>query len=415
MTGAGTGSVARAEPLAWNMTLLAQHELAGFGGLGEGMNMQLTRDGRRILWVAHESAPKNFSGLDVTDPREPRLVVQTELPHAKMRSNSLDVVGDVLAVAYQTQGWGMTPAGFDLFDVSRPEQPRLISHFDASGPSSRGVHVLWFVDGEYVHMSSGAADFTPRNPKDDQCYRIVDVRDPGKPVEVGRWWYPGTREGDAEPQPPRLPGRFDAGYRAHNTNVYPERPDRVYVGYIDGGIVILDIADKARPRVVGSWRHSPPYNGFSHTALPLFSRDLLIVTDECVHDDGYDWPKLAWVVDVRAESNPVPVATLPLPPVEEFGKRGGRYGAHNLHENLPGPGSWRSDRYVVGAFFNGGVRVYDVANPYQPGEVAHYVPPSPARSRVGAVQINDVWVDDRGLVYAVDRFAGGVYVLEMAI
>ena len=93
------------------MRLLAHHELQGFGGIGEGMAMQLARDGRRILWLAHESAPKNFTGVDVTDPRAPRVVVQTELPHAKVRSNSLDVVGDVMAVAYQTQAVGLDARG----------------------------------------------------------------------------------------------------------------------------------------------------------------------------------------------------------------------------------------------------------------------------------------------------------------
>jgi hypothetical protein len=72
------------QTLAYNMKLLAHHELAGFGGIGEGFNMQATRDGRRIVWLAHESAPKNFTGVDVTDPRSPRLVVQTELPHNKV-------------------------------------------------------------------------------------------------------------------------------------------------------------------------------------------------------------------------------------------------------------------------------------------------------------------------------------------
>jgi hypothetical protein len=30
----------------------------------------------------------------------------------------------------------------ELFDVSRPEAPRSIAFFDASGPRSRGVHQL---------------------------------------------------------------------------------------------------------------------------------------------------------------------------------------------------------------------------------------------------------------------------------
>lgn len=403
------------QTLALNMKLLAHHELGGFGGLGEGMSLQLARDGRRILWLAHESAPKNFTGVDVTDPRNPKMVVQTELPHIKVRSNSLDVVGNILAVAYQTQTVGLQPAGVDLFDVSRPEAPRLISHFDCSGPHSRGVHALWFVDGKTIHMSAGAPDFTPRNPLDDQFYRVLDVSDPAKPRETGRWWYPGTREGDAEPAPPRLPKQFDMGFRTHNTNVFPERPDRAFLGYIDGGLIVLDISDLSNMKVVSKWNHSPPFNGFTHTVLPLFERNLWVVSDECVQDNGADWPKLIWMLDARSEANPVPIGTFPAPPYDAFAKRGGRFGAHNLHENLPGPTSFRSDRIVIGSWFNAGVRVYDTKDPYRVEEIAYFVPGAPRLSPAGAIQINDVYVDEKQVVYAVDRFTGGLYILEMTI
>jgi hypothetical protein len=66
--------------------LIGHDLLGGYGGIGEGMSIQKTRDGRRIMWLAHAHAPKNFSGVDMTDPRKPRLVVQTDLPHIKMRS-----------------------------------------------------------------------------------------------------------------------------------------------------------------------------------------------------------------------------------------------------------------------------------------------------------------------------------------
>jgi hypothetical protein len=396
----------------WNYTLLGNNDLGGFGGLGEGIGIQLARDGRRILWLAHESAPKNFTGLDVTDPRNPKMIVQTDLPHAQMRSNSLEVVGDMMAVAYQTSQPGLTPAGFELFDISTPEQPKSITRFDASGPHSRGVHQLWFCDGEYIHLSGGAADFTPKVANDDQFYRIIDVRSPSTPKEVGRWWLPGTRDTDNEPAPPRLPAPHNAGYRAHNTNSYPQRPDRTYVAYVDGGFAILDIADKSAPKMIAHWNHSPPFNGFTHTVLPLFGRDLLVVSDECIKDGGGDWPKLVWLFAAKAESNPVPIATLPLPPVDVFAKRGGRFGAHNLHENNPGPLAWRSEDFIVGAFFNGGLRAYDISNPFQPKEVAWFVPPAPKGSRAGAIQINDCYVDERGITYAVDRFTGGLYTLE---
>jgi hypothetical protein len=410
------GSGSRPEQtLALNMRLLAHHELRGFGGIGEGMGMQIARDGRRILWLAHESAPKNFTGVDVTDPRAPNVVVQTELPHAKVRSNSLDIVGDTMVVAYQTREPGLKPAGFDIFDVGKPEAPRLVSHFDASGPHSRGVHALWFVDGEYVHLAGGAADFAPTHPNDDQFYRIIDVRNTSRPVEAGRWWYPGTRRGDSAPPPQRLAPEFESGFRAHNTNVFPERPDRTYIGYIDGGAVILDIADKAKPKLITIWRYSPPFNGFCHTVLPLFERGLLIVSDECVRDDGKDWPKLVRMVDARVETNLVPIATFPQAPYNTFAHRGGRSGAHNLHENLPLPASWNSDQIIIGTFFNQGVRAYDISNPYQPQEVAYFVPGAPRMSPAGAVQLNDVYVDERRIVYTVDRFIGGLYILEMTI
>ena len=108
------------EPVAWNFKLIAQHELQGFGGMGEGMSIQIAPDGRRILWLAHESAPKNFTAVDVSDPRQPKVVVQTDLPQMHMRSNSLEVTDNLMAVAYQTQKPGQRPSGFEISNYSKP-------------------------------------------------------------------------------------------------------------------------------------------------------------------------------------------------------------------------------------------------------------------------------------------------------
>ena len=409
-----------ADALARNMTLLSNHRLDGFGGVGEGMAMQIAKDGRRIMWLAHEGPPKNFTAVDVSDPRNPKVICQTDLPHPRMRSNSLDVTGDLMVVCYQVTNPGDTPAGIELFDISDPENPKSISLFDMSGPRSRGVHCCWFADGEFVHCAGGADDFVPRHPRDDQIYRIIDVRNPAKPVEAGRWWMPGTRVGDSAPSPERVrPMPMDNlrgpdAFRLHNANVYPERPDRAYLGYIDGGAWILDISDMSDMKVVGSWNPHPPYPGFTHTVMPLLNRDLLVVTDECVQDDAEDWPKLTWMIDARKEDNLVPISTFPLPPVEEYGHKGGRFGSHNIHENRPGP-SLRSEDHIFGCFFNAGIRVYDIADPYRPETVAYYVPEAPEGSRVPTAQMNDIYVDERAVVYSVDRWAGGLYILEADI
>ena len=150
-----------------------------------------------------------------------------------------------------------------------------------------------------------------------------------------------------------------------------------------------------------------------HTVMPLFERNLLIVTDESTENKANDWPKLVWILDARDETNLVPIATCPMPPVDAYKDRGGRFGAHNLFENTPVPTAWHSDQILLGTFFNGGLRAYDISNPYQPKEVAAFVPPAPKGSPVGSVQLNDVFVDEREIVYTVDRFTGGLYVLEM--
>ena len=47
------------ETAIWNFKQLAHHELDGFGGIGEGMSIQIAKDGRRILWLgnSHATAP----------------------------------------------------------------------------------------------------------------------------------------------------------------------------------------------------------------------------------------------------------------------------------------------------------------------------------------------------------------------
>ena len=416
--------------------------LLGHGDLGErafgGEGMALVaRGSRRYLFVAHVWAPHAFSTVDVTDPRRPAVVFQSDarMDHEDARANSLSLSasGDVLAVAYQCRHVDRAPAGVELFDVGEPTRPRSISFFSTSGPQSIGTHRVWLA-GDRVFMSTGFPDFEPTHPLDHQGVSILDVADPAHPREIGRWWVPGTRVGDEAPPPPRNPHgrRFELGYRAHNVMCYPERPDRCYVAYEDGGLYVLDIAQPSRPRVV-SWLNFHPFS--AHTVVPLFGRKLLAVTDEAHLPNAEDNPKLLWLMDVSVEGNILPLGTGPLPDVREFARRGGRFGTHNLHENEPIPGAWHSEREIVGSFFSAGIRIYDIADPFHPRETAFFIPDAPGRDAAGSThvtdtggeslsalppadvetsvsQINDVYADERGIVYAVDRLSSDLYVLE---
>jgi hypothetical protein len=307
---------------------------------------------------------------------------------------------------------GQSRAGLDTYDIADPHMPKKLAHFDTSGPHSRGVHFVWFTDGRYAYLSTGARDFTPHNKDDDQFLMIVDVSDPRHPHETGRWWLPGTRAGDSAAPPPRV-APFDAGVRMHSLVVPTEKPDRAYVGWIDGGWMILDIADKAHPKLVTHHSWQSIGNGFAHTMLPIVSRGLAIQTEEATTNDCKDWPKRNWVWDISNEKRPIPLAV--LPPAADQGalcKAGGRFGAHNIHMNRPTETSRALTQTVVGSYFNGGVRAYSIGDPNRPIEIGYLIPQAPPQNAMHAIQINDVYVDENGLIYANDRFAGGLYIIR---
>jgi hypothetical protein len=426
-----------------SVELVGHTDLNGNGDGGEGLAIQQI-PGRRILYLAHEGQKTCLSIIDVTRPESPTVINQLPVPTPGVtRCNSLALSGNVLLIANQTLNKGQKVAGMwvlDVSDLGRIQQAKKLddlrlSFFDTSGPNSRGVHCLWFADGQFAHISTGYSDFAPTNDLDDQFYMVVDLRDPRDPHEVGRWWYPGTRKGDAclpECLPPRHP-KFDSGYRPHQTEVWPDHPDRAYVAYIEGGAFVLDISGLAdvkagraktfTPKVIGRMNTSPPFNGFTHTFQPLFNRGLAFMSDEANLDNCKDFPKLVWLVDIRDEKNPMVIDTAPLHASDgEHCQRGGRFGAHNIHPNFPGPTSKRLQNTAVASWFNGGVRIFRAVpapigiadTPAHIEEIGYYVPALLPKNPGGAPQINHAIVDENGLIYANDRFSGGLYILKYA-
>jgi hypothetical protein len=397
---------------ASNMRIIGHSNLNGVGKGGEGLALRQYPNGQRVLFLAHESAPMCFSVIDVTNPEDPKVIVQVPVEAAFVRCNSLGLSDTTLAVAHQVEKTGQPYAGMDTYDVTDPAHPKQLSHFDTAGPHSRGVHYLWFADGRYAYLSTGARDFTPHNQNDDQFLMIVDLHDPAHPKEIGRWWLPGTRVGDKEPPPPRV-APFDTGIRMHTPALSPERPDRVYIGWIDGGLVILDIADKAHPRLVAHRSWQSLGNGFAHTLLPIPSRNLLVQTEEATAANCKDWPKRDWVWDISDENNIIPLAA--FPPPADFAalcKAGGRFGAHNIDMNRPASTSRTLTKTVVGSFFNGGIRAYSIEDPYHPVEIGYLIHAAPPGNATHTIQINDVYVDENGLIYANDRLSGGLDIVK---
>jgi hypothetical protein len=397
---------------ASNMTIIGHSDLNGAGKGGEGLALKQYSDGRRVLFLAHESPPMCVSIIDVTKPEDPKVIRQIPIDGPNLRCNSLGFSGNTLAVAHQTDQPGQPGAGVNVYDISDPANPRQVSHFDTSGPHSRGVHYLYFAGGPYAYLSTGARDFTPHNQLDDQFLMIVDLSDPAQPKEVGRWWMPGTRVGDEEPPPPRVQ-TFDSGIRMHTAIVAAETPNRVYAGWIDGGWFILDITDKAHPKMIAHRSWVSLDQGFAHTVLPIPSRHLAIQTEEAIGQNCKDWPKRDWVWDIGKETAPIVLAAMPPPKdFDALCKVGGRFGAHNIHQNRPDPTAAHLTQTVVGSFFAGGVRAYSIADPTAPVEIGYLVDAAPPKNESHSIQINDVYVDEHGLIYANDRLTGGLDIIR---
>jgi hypothetical protein len=345
---------------------------------------QIVVDGP-YAYVGHMAPPYGTSILDVADPASPRMLSQLTVPR-DIHSHKVRVAGDLMLVNYERYPEGdrtrMPDVGLKIFDIADRRRPREIGFFRTVG---RGVH-RFDVRGTLAFLSSEWPGYR------SNILVIVDVADPARPRVVGRWWFPG-QEGDGSSEP--LP--VD-----HWVHLALARGDRVYAACGHAGVMIVDISDLTRPRTVGAVAWSPPYAAPAHTFLPvphpIRGRRFAVVTDEDVTDEVLeDPPAFMWVLDITEETRPVPVATYQVA-AAGLVVPGQRFGAHQPWEHI------REDNIVFVAWFSGGIRAVDISDPYRPRELAAYVPP-PGRGRPAA-QTNDVWVDDRGLVYAIDRYEG---------
>jgi hypothetical protein len=365
------------------LSAIGHHDLDG-----RGDGMQVLREGD-ALYVGHFGVSgAGTSILDASDPTDLRLVAQLDAPGGT-HTHKVQVADGLLLVNHeQFRGGSPFSAGMAVYDLADPFAPRQIGWFDSGG---KGVHRIVWTGGDHAYVSATPEGFN------DRIWVIVDMTDPTRPTETGRWWWPGQWvAGGEEPTWPE--GRR---YAAHHALL---DGDTAYLGYGDAGMVVLDVHDRAKPVVLADLGWEP--GGDTHTCLPLEGRDLVVVTDETV-DNSVGSDHLVRVVDVADPTDPRVVSVCP-PPVGDYTERPLRFGPHNTHENRPG--SYRSNQLVFVTYFNAGLRVYDTADPERPVEIAHWLPALPPGQ--DAVQMNDVFVAADLDVYVTDRVNGGVYVVR---
>ncbi|MCA8869384.1 MAG: hypothetical protein KDA67_12090 [Rhodobacteraceae bacterium] len=397
---------------AHNMKLIGHSDI---GGRGDGLQLMVHRG---YAYVAHPWS-RGFSIVDVRDPRNLGETTYVAAPantwniHLQTHGdlllviNALDLFADTATFAdektYYTKSVGDTVAtgkgrawraGMFVYDISTPDKPRRIGRLDVDGI---GLHRLWYVGGRYAYASALLDGFT------DYIFVTIDMADPTRPELVGRWWLKGMNRAAGE----TLTAPEGRRWALHHALV---AGDTAYACWRDGGLTLLDISDPAAPRLIAHRNWCPPYGGGTHSALPLVDRGLLLVADEAVLDHEADGRKHTWIFDIREPSNPISIATLPIPPEADYTRKGGHFGPHNLHENRPG--SFVSDSLIFATWQNAGIRAFDISDPYRPVETAALVPAAPRRlldprpNRPQVIQSADVFVDASGLIYATDYNAG---------
>jgi hypothetical protein len=393
------------------------------GGRSDGVQLMVHRG---YAYIGHMFS-KGFSVVDVRDASNPRPVNYLAAPantwtiHLQTHDELLLVINakDMFAAAefaderayYQGQLGNVVgtaqpkglhrnwTAGLAVYDISKPDMPRQIGFMPVEGG---GIHRIWYTGGRWAYVSALIDGFT------DYIFLTVDMSDPAHPREAGRYWLPGMHRAAGEV--PSWPAT--RRYGLHHAIV---DGDTAYAAWRDAGMVVLDVADRSRPKLVTHRNWSPPFGGGTHNCLPLPDRELLVVLDEAVLDHQQDGLKLIWVFDNRVKGNPVSISTFPTPAEADYVSKGGHFGPHNIHENRPG--SFVSSRLIFATYQNAGVRAFDIADPYRPVEVGALVPPRPARmmdhrpNRAQVIQSADVFVDAAGLIYATD-YNGGLHILE---
>src|SRR5205823_5481869 len=190
-------------------------------------------------------------------------------------------------------------------------------HYGWSIVDVTGTHRNFYAGGKYMHLAAGMPGYK------DNIYVIVDISDPANPVEAGRWWVPGQKEGEAAvaPQSTSLHGPPEV---VGNT---------VFLPYGGAGMIILDINDVSKPKEIGRLSYSPPFLSFIgvHTVVPAPEKKLAYVNSEAIFDDCKEALNHASIVDISDLTKPRMISLLPLPvppatwKIKSFCEHGGRF------------------------------------------------------------------------------------------
>jgi hypothetical protein len=409
--------------------------------------------GRWIAYVGHhagvepnpltgQNEPNGTSILDVTDPARPKYLAH--IPGELVQTGGGDAggaqmvrvcSGDDLPHAQKGRFYMLRSFGnsaHEMWDVTDPAKPNRLNVI-VSG--LRDTHKSWWeCDTGIAYLVSGVIGW-----RTQRMAQIYDLSDPTKPVFIRNFGLPGQQPGAKGPTPGGLHGPISTGPKGN----------RVYFAYDNARDGILEIVDREKllngPKeptednlkypVIA--RVDLPDDIGAHTAYPLLQvplaefakqrygkvKDFIALVGETGPNECLEYRQMVRFFDITTETKPVGASTWTVPEASgNFCTAGGRFGAHSSNESFT---PIYYNRILFIAHFNAGVRAIDVRDPFFPKEIGYYIPATTDKTDkrcVGqgaeqhckiAIQTNNVEVDDRGYIYAVDRANTGMHILQL--
>jgi hypothetical protein len=364
--------------------------------------------------------------VDIADPA--KMQVLSFIPaNAGTRSAYLraDCDRKVLAIGHSSHPdnpnkpvGGQAKTGLTLHDVTDPRQPKLLSEFVNKGGQTHGMEM----DDKYVYLC-GTMDASKRRNEE---VIIIDYTIPEAAKVAGTFHVTGQHQGETfssmnQKNPNGLTDQFITCHEIIKDG------NRLYLAYRDAGIIILDITDPTKPVEIGNLDYVPPYNGDpgvplgccpgGHTAAPVPHvgkplPSLLILTDEHFSCP----PGFVQIVDI---SNPKAMMVLSNIQIEgitdqydhaagKFICKAGQQSAHLPWFDPRGHGA-----LFYQAWYDQGLRAFDISNPFRPKEVGYFISPDFSIPQQVGRHTREAYTDPAtNLIYVTDGNGGGVTVLR---
>lgn len=410
--------------------------------VGSGFNTVRVYDG--IAYLAGYNNPPTLFGVLIADVRDPKNMKPLSFvpcnPGTRCNYLRVNRQKKILILNHDSDRGNPTrpaagekaKAGVSFYDVSDPAKPKELA-FIPFAPDGSG-HGL-DADDRYAYS---CGQFSPDLRR--EALVIVDYSDPKAIKQIATWHVQGMLKGEE--------------YGAMNRNGPDGKPqiiqcheivyynDRLYAAWRDAGMVILDIKDRTKPTLLATYDYVPPFHGgglgAAHTSLPVVTHpgehpDLVVHTDE-IFDCPPAFGRILDVSDLKSPevvrgdrpANVVLLSTFRFDFVsDKFNREKG------VFECEDGPGArsgtsthlpvidQRSPSLVYINWYDEGLHVMDISNPFAPVFVGYFVsprltPPGPRPNEPHKVRhTREIFQDpDTGLLYLTDGNGGGLMVLR---